>query len=401
LIAGVPTGDNKLVFVDLESRTITGEMDIGSGPMGIGFSTDSKSAFVGLFGQTYFAHFDIENKSYEPIDTGAAYNEEFAIDDSAAPIRGEAGKLVGTVLVFRDVSNKRREERRRSFLTRATAELSASLDHQQTLSTLARLAVPAIADLCTVDIRDGGGWRRLAVEHIDAKKRELLFELERRYPVDPNRGGQTIDIRLSGEPVSLGRPIDNARIYLLDAAMELGPAGVPGELYIGGEGLARGYHQRPDLTAEQFVPDPFSAQPGARLYRSGDRAAHREDGQLRFLGRIDDQLKLRGYRIEPGEIERQLERQSGIERAVVVAHQDERGHQRLVAYAVRTSDAVPAIESEARFLQVARRQQIAVQSGAQAHKPSGHKYRQIHAMQSAIERDEQGPLLLFDQTLEA
>ena len=108
--------------------------------------------------------------------------------------------------------------------------------------------------------------------------------------------------RSSGAPL-IGRPIANTQLYILDARRDPTPVGVPGELYIGGDGLAVGYRNHPEWTAERFIPNPFASEPGACLYRTGDLARHRPDGCVEFLGRADDQVKIRGFRIELGEVE--------------------------------------------------------------------------------------------------
>ncbi len=130
----------------------------------------------------------------------------------------------------------------------------------------------------------------------------------------------------------LGRPLPNSRAYVLDENRQPVPAGVPGELYIGGRGVARGYLNRPELTAERFIPDPFSAEPGARMYRTGDRARHLPEGNIEFCGRVDHQVKIRGYRVELGEIEGALREQAGVRDAVVSAFEDESGNNELVGY---------------------------------------------------------------------
>jgi len=139
------------------------------------------------------------------------------------------------------------------------------------------------------------------------------------------------DYKGSGS-VPIGRSIPNSPVYVLDNRMQPVPMGVPGELYIGGAGVSHGYHNRPDLTAERFLPDPFSAQPGARMYKTGDIVRYGNDGRMVFLGRVDDQVKIRGYRIEPGEIEAVLAAQPQVKDAVVVVHTSAGGDKRLTAY---------------------------------------------------------------------
>ncbi|MBP2479051.1 amino acid adenylation domain-containing protein [Crossiella equi] len=135
----------------------------------------------------------------------------------------------------------------------------------------------------------------------------------------------------------IGRPVPGTRAYIVDKHGNPVPVGVPGELLLGGVRLARGYHARPELTAEKFVPDPFSGEPGARLYRTGDLVRYLPDGAVEFLGRIDQQVKLRGFRIELGEIEAVLAQHPGVRAAVVVARDVQPGDRRLVAYLVPQS----------------------------------------------------------------
>ena len=148
----------------------------------------------------------------------------------------------------------------------------------------------------------------------------------------------------------IGREMPDLRLYILDQRWQLVPAGVPGEMYVGGAGLARGYLNQPALTAERFIPDPFCAEPSARLYRTGDLARHLPNGDIEYLGRLDHQVKIRGYRIEPGEIEAVLSRHPAVREAVVLAR-DVGGEQSLVAYLVCHGQTNPTVTELRLFVQ--------------------------------------------------
>jgi acyl-CoA synthetase (AMP-forming)/AMP-acid ligase II len=145
-------------------------------------------------------------------------------------------------------------------------------------------------------------------------------------------------------PIPIGRPIENTRVYVADREGELSPIGIPGEILIAGEGVAKGYHGRPEMTAERFMPDRFVPQGGERLYRTGDLGKWGADGLLYHLGRMDDQVKVRGFRIEPGEIETMLRQHSAVAQAVVAAREVSPGDSRLVAYVVYTGEEVTVSE---------------------------------------------------------
>ncbi|MBE4753769.1 AMP-binding protein, partial [Corallococcus sp. ZKHCc1 1396] len=145
----------------------------------------------------------------------------------------------------------------------------------------------------------------------------------------------TVNTAVDSRRVSIGRPFHNVRTFVLDAHLRPVPVGVPGELFIGGVGLARGYLHRPELTAERFIPNPFASEPGERLYRTGDKVRWLDNGELEYLGRVDFQLKLRGFRIEPGEIESVLTSHPSVREAVVALREDSG---KLVAYFVPHAD---------------------------------------------------------------
>ncbi|CAM2005329.1 MupA/Atu3671 family FMN-dependent luciferase-like monooxygenase [Acanthopleuribacter pedis] len=151
-------------------------------------------------------------------------------------------------------------------------------------------------------------------------------------PTETTIWSSTQQVAANMDSIPIGKPLANTQLYVLDIHGQPVPAGVPGELFIGGEGVVRGYLDRPELTAERFVKNPFVADADARMYRTGDLAKWREDGVMAFIGRVDHQVKIRGYRIELGEIEAVLNSHDGVVEGVVIAREDNPGDQRLVAY---------------------------------------------------------------------
>ncbi|MEG4490504.1 amino acid adenylation domain-containing protein [Microcoleus sp. D3_18_C4] len=156
--------------------------------------------------------------------------------------------------------------------------------------------------------------------------------------------------RRQNVPETIGRPIANTEIYILDGNLQAVPVGIVGELHIGGDGLARGYLNRPELNAEKFISHPFRDRPGARLYKTGDLARYLSDGNIEYVDRIDNQVKVRGFRIELGEIEAALSQHPNVRQAVVVVREDEPGNKCLVAYAVLSQEGAIAASELRSFL---------------------------------------------------
>jgi amino acid adenylation domain-containing protein len=197
------------------------------------------------------------------------------------------------------------------------------------------------------------GGEALALETIDRFYKLLPAELHHSYgPTETSIAATewTCEPQTERRIVPMGYPLGNTQTYVLDQHLQLVPIGVMGELYIGGLGLGRGYLNRVELTAERFIPDPFSSMPGARLYKTGDLVRYLPDGSLEFGGRVDHQVKIRGFRIELGEIEAQLSKHPSIKETVVTAGEIRPGEKRLVAYVVVSQEQPFAIDDVREFL---------------------------------------------------
>ncbi|MFN2416716.1 MAG: amino acid adenylation domain-containing protein [Pyrinomonadaceae bacterium] len=235
---------------------------------------------------------------------------------------------------LKERSNRRRRSRGYSLAAQLREH---SVTHLQLTPSMARLLLAD--EETTAAMR---GLRKLLVggEALSAAlarqlRERLGCEVRNMYgPTETTVWSTEHEVGEAGEAVPIGRPIANTTVRILDRNLRLAPAGVPGEIYLGGEGVARGYLNRPALTAERFVPDPFSTKAGERLYRTGDVAHYLSDGSIEFLGRADNQVKVRGFRVELGEIEAALRGCPGVREAVVVAREDASGEKRLLAYIV-------------------------------------------------------------------
>ncbi len=223
----------------------------------------------------------------------------------------------------------------------AVYDLTLSVSHGEDGGAVSILYKDALYERATIEAM--AGCFTVALDALTGDLDRRLSELEFIGPVKRTLAAGSLD---AGHNTPIGAPFANSRVYALDRHFQPAALGAPGELCLGGAGLARGYHGRSDLTAERFVPDPFSAQPGARLYRTGDLARFLPDGNLEFLGRVDFQVKIRGFRVELGEIEAALERCPIVNKALALVRRDRHGSQRLTAYVTTRAPSADAPSPE-------------------------------------------------------
>ena len=190
-------------------------------------------------------------------------------------------------------------------------------------------AIPS--SVCTIGLAGEPLKSRLVKDIYERTPATKVYDL---YGPSEDTTYSTFALRTGMGSQTIGTPILNTQIYILDCNLQPVPIGVSGELHIGGDGLARGYLNRPELTAEKFIPNPFTKEPGARVYKTGDLGRYLADGNIEFLGRLDNQVKIRGFRIELGEVEASLSQHPGVQDNVVVSREDKSGEKHLVAYIV-------------------------------------------------------------------
>ena len=226
-----------------------------------------------------------------------------------------------------------------------TLWLTAGLFHQMVDSELDKLQ--GVRQLLA-------GGDVLSVEHVETAARKLLgCQVINGYGPTENTTFtccESVTASSVGHSVPIGKPIANTEVYVLSSDMQLVPVGVAGELYIGGDGLARGYLEAGEATAEKFVPNPFARKPGERIYRTGDQVRYRSDGSIEFLGRLDQQVKIRGYRIELGEIELALSQHAAVRDCVVTIQTSKLGEKRLAAFVVPAAGQTSRVEELKKFL---------------------------------------------------
>ncbi|HEY0366815.1 MAG TPA: amino acid adenylation domain-containing protein, partial [Pyrinomonadaceae bacterium] len=251
----------------------------------------------------------------------------------------------------------------------------------QTELTLINTVPSAVAELLRLKgIPESVRVVNLAGEPLPQTLVQQLYELgtiERVYDLygpSEDTTYSTVALRSPNRAATIGRPVANTQIYLLDAWLQPAPIGVPGELYIGGEGLARGYLKRPELTAEKFIANPFGAA-GSRLYRTGDVARYLEDGNLQYVGRSDQQVKVRGYRIELGEIEAAINEHPDVRESVVVLHGDGLSDNRILAHVVL--DSAPSLDDNGEAHRLGQWQEVWEETYRQENSPPDPRFNTI------------------------
>ena len=352
LLAGLPAGGARVVCVDRDAQAIAAHSgdDLESGP-----SASDLAYMIYTSGSTGWPKgVQIEHRALSNFLQSMAQEPGLAQHDVLVAVTTLSFDIAGLELYLPLISGARLVVAGREVTTNGVAlsELlaaSGATMMQATPATWRLLLAAGWQGCAQLKILCGG-------EALPRDLAEQLLgccaELWNMYgPTETTIWSTAYRVQSGTDAVPIGRPIANTRLYIVDEHLQPLPAGVMGELYVGGAGVARGYWKRDSLNAERFVADVFSGEPGARLYRTGDRARYRSDGTIEFLGRLDNQVKVRGFRIELGEIEAVLGRMPQVRQAVVVVREDAPGDQRLVAYVVAqgaTEDLVEQLRSRLR-----------------------------------------------------